>query len=116
MPSVVSAGFVDIASGRLVAQHPVGRDKTLETAASASSELLARVGITMPDTHLTPSAVGPATPDPGLETVVVSEQFVHVFRRVAPTSNMALVIVCKPDVNLGMVLARSRVLLSQSEV
>lgn len=118
IPECVAAGYVDMASGMLLGvktidSHP---GEVLDLVAAATGDLfqgrnvveIERLfdksrGITGSHTHYF------------REIVVFSTNLIHVFLRGKKNNDHALVLVCRASANVGMVIAKSRMVLSSVE-
>jgi hypothetical protein len=118
VPECVAGGYVDIASGMLLAvktvdSHP---QEVIALVAAATADLFAGQNITMIE-RLFKKSRGVA--DDGhhyfQEIVVNSDNLLHVFLRGKRHPDYVAVFVCRKTANLGMVLTKARMALPELE-
>ncbi|MCG3174740.1 MAG: hypothetical protein GMKNLPBB_03020 [Myxococcota bacterium] len=112
VPECVAGGYVDMSTGMLlgvktVDSHP--RD-VLDLVSAATADLFQGSNVTAIE-RMFKKARG--LPDDGhhyfQEMLVMSDNLLHVFLRGKKYSQHALVLVCRKSANMGMVLAKARV-------
>ena len=118
VPECVAAGYVDIASGMLLAvktvdSHP---QDVIALVAAATSDLFAGQNITLIEKLFKKSR---GVEDDGhhyfQEIVVNSDNLVHVFLRGKRNPDYVAVFVCRRTANLGMALTKARMALPELE-
>jgi len=119
VPECVAAGFVDIASGMLLAlktvdSHP---QQVIDLLAAATADMFAGPNVSMIE-RLFKRARG-LPEDDGFhyfqEVIVNSENLIHVFLRGKVNSDYVVVFVCRRTANLGMALTKARLALAPLE-
>lgn len=111
VPECVAGGYVDIASGMLLAvktvdSHPA---EILDMVAAATADLFAGPNVKMIETMFRRSR---GVADDGhhyfQEILVNSDNLIHVFMRGKRYPDYVLVLVCRRSANLGMALTKAR--------
>lgn len=111
VPECVAAGYVDIASGMLLAlktvdSHP---QQVIDLLAAATADMFAGPNVSMIE-RIFKKARG--LQDDGFhyfqEVIVNSENLIHVFLRGKVNPNYVAVFVCRKTANLGMALTKAR--------
>ena len=111
VPECVAAGYVDIASGMLLAlktvdSHP---QQVIDLLAAATADMFAGPNVSMIE-RLFKKARG--LQDDSFhyfqEVIVNSENLIHVFLRGKVNPNYVAVFVCRKTANLGMALTKAR--------
>jgi len=119
VPECVAAGFVDIASGMLLAlktvdSHP---QQVIDLLAAATADMFAGPSVSMIE-RLFKRARG-LPEDDGFhyfqEVIVNSENLIHVFLRGKSNPDYVVVFVCRRTANLGMALTKARLALAPLE-
>jgi hypothetical protein len=118
IPECVAAGYVDIASGMLLAvktvdSHP---QEVIALVAAATADLFAGPNITTIETLFKKSR-GVAASDHHYfqEIVVNSDNLIHVFLRGRKYPDYVAVFVCRKTANLGMALVKARLAMPEIE-
>lgn len=118
IPECVAAGYVDIASGMLLAvktvdSHP---QEVIALVAAATADLFAGPNITTIE-KLFKKARGVADNDHHYfqEIVVNSDNLIHVFLRGRRYPDYVAVFVCRKTANLGMALVKARLAMPELE-
>lgn len=118
VPECVAAGYVDIASGMLLAlktvdSHP---QQVIDLLAAATADMFAGPNVSMIE-RLFKKARG--LQDDGFhyfqEVIVNSENLIHVFLRGKINPDYVAVFVCRKTANLGMALTKARLALPTLE-
>lgn len=118
VPECVAGGYVDIASGMLLASKTVDShpQEVLALVAAATADLFAGQNISMIE-KLFKKSRGVA--DDGhhyfQEIVVNSDNLVHVFLRGKRHPDYVAVFVCRKTANLGMALTKARMAMPEIE-
>ena len=118
VPECVTAGYVDISSGMLLAlktvdSHP---QQVIDLLAAATADMFAGPNVSMIE-RLFKKARG--LQDDGFhyfqEVIVNSENLIHVFLRGKINPDYVAVFVCRKTANLGMALTKARLALPTLE-
>ena len=118
IPECVAAGYVDMTTGMLlgvktVDSHP---QTILDLVAAATADLFQGSSVTAIEKLFRKSR---GQPENGAhyfkEIVVFSDNLLHVFMRSRKRPDHAVVYVCRASANIGMVLAKSRMTLTDIE-
>lgn len=118
VPECVAAGFVDMKTGmllgiRTVDSHP---QEVIDLVAAATGDLFQGSTVTQIE-NMFKKIRGVA--DDGhhyfQEIIVLSDNLIHVFQRCKRSSDLVLVTVCRVSANLGMVLTKARISLTNVE-
>jgi hypothetical protein len=118
VPECVALGYVDMSTGMLLAvktvdSHP---QEVIDLVAAATADLFQGPSVTTIEKLFRKSR---GQPEDGShyfrEMVVFSENLLHVFLRCKKRSDHVLVVVCRGSANIGMVLSKSRLSLSEVE-
>lgn len=118
VPECVAAGYVDVASGMLLAVKTVDSHprEVIDLVAAATSDLFNGANVTMIE-KLFKKARG--VPDTGQryfqEIIVNSENLIHIFMRSKRNAEYIAVFVCRKTANLGMALTKARLALPEIE-
>lgn len=118
VPECLAAGYIDVASGMLLAVKTVDSHprEVIDLLAAATSDLFNGPNVSMIE-KLFKKARG--VPDDGhryfQEVVVNSDNLIHVFLRSKRNPEYILAFVCRKTANLGMVLTKSRLALPEIE-
>ncbi|WP_049622291.1 hypothetical protein [Frateuria defendens] len=119
VPECVAAGYVDIASGMLLAIKTVDSHprEVMDLLAAATADMYQGPNVSMIE-KLFRQARG-LPPDQSVhyfqEILVNSENLIHVFMRGKLHPEYVLVFVCRRTANLGMALTKARLALPQVE-
>jgi hypothetical protein len=118
VPDCVATGFVDMTTGmllgvRTVDSHP---QEVLDLVAAATGDLYQGSNVSAIE-KMFKRTRGVKEDDHHYfqEIIVLSDNLLHVFQRCKRKEDLVLVIVCRVSANLGMVLSKSRSLLSSVE-
>src|SRR5512139_2763174 len=118
VPECVAAGYVDMSTGMLlgvktVDSHP---QEVLDLVAAATADLFQGQSVTSIEKLFRKSR---GQSEDGnhyfREIIVFSENLLHVFLRSKKKGDQAVVFVCRATANIGMVLSKSRLTLSEIE-
>jgi hypothetical protein len=113
VPECVAAGYVDMATGRLVAVKTIDSlpQDVLDMVAAATADLFQGANVAAIENmfNKAPGVRGPHGTHLFQEIVVFSESLLHMFLRCRKNVNHVLVFVCRKSANVGMVIAKSRV-------
>jgi hypothetical protein len=118
VPECVAAGYVDMSTGMLlgvktVDSHP---QQVLDLVAAATADLFQGTNVTSIEKFFRKSR---GQSEDGAhyfrEIVVFSDNLIHVFMRAKKKPDQAAVIVTRGSANIGMVLAKSRQVLTEIE-
>ncbi len=111
IPECVAGGYVDIASGMLLAvksvdSHP---SEVMDLLAAATSDLFQGANVTVIE-NIFKKARGLTDADYHYfqEVIVNSENLIHVFMRSKSYPDHVACFVCRKSANMGMVLTKSR--------
>jgi hypothetical protein len=118
VPECVAAGYVDMSTGMLlgvktVDSHP---QEVLDLVAAATADLFQGQSVTSIE-KLFRRSRGQAENGSHYfkEIIVFSENLIHVFLRSKKKADQAVVLVCRANANIGMVLTKSRQSLTEIE-
>lgn len=118
VPECVALGYVDMSTGMLLAvktvdSHP---QEVIDLVAAATADLFQGPSVTTIE-KLFRKSRGQAEDGSHYfrEMVIFSENLLHVFLRCKKRSDHVLVVVCRASANIGMVLSKSRLSLSEVE-
>jgi len=118
VPECVAVGYVDMATGMLLAvrtldSHP---QEVLDLVAAATADLFQGRSVAAIE-KLFRKSRGQAEDGRHYfnEIVVFSENLIHVFMRSKKLQNQSLVFITRGTANIGMVLSKSRVALGEVE-
>lgn len=118
VPEGVAAGYVDMVSGMLlgaktVDSHP---QEVLDMVAAATADMFQGPNVTAIE-KLFRKSRGQAENGAHYfkEILVMSENLLHVFLRGRQNPDHALIVVCRQNANLGMVLTKSRSMQAEIE-
>jgi hypothetical protein len=118
IPECLAAGYVDIASGMLMAvktvdSHP---SEVLDLVAAATADLFAGPNVTMIEKLFNKSR-GVANDGHHYfqEIIVNSDNLLHVFMRGKRYPDYVAVFVCRRSANLGMALTKARMAMPELE-
>jgi hypothetical protein len=118
IPECLAAGYVDIASGMLMAvktvdSHP---SEVLDLVAAATADLFAGPNVTMIEKLFNKSR-GVANDGHHYfqEIIVNSDNLIHVFMRGKRYPDYVAVFVCRRSANLGMALTKARMAMPELE-
>ncbi len=117
VPECVAAGYVDVASGMLlaittVASHP---RQVIDLLAAATADLFGGESVSMIE-RMFKKARGLQDDYHYFQEVIVnSENLLHVFLRGKTNPEYVAVFVCRKSANLGMALTKSRLALPALE-
>lgn len=112
IPECVAAGYVDMTTGMLlgvktVDSHP---QAVLDLVAAATADLFQGASVSAIEKMFRKSRGQPESGDHYFKEIIVfSENLLHVFLRGKKYKNQAIVFVCRASANIGMVLAKSRI-------
>ncbi len=118
VPEAVAAGYVDMSTGMLlgvktVDSHP---QEVLDLVAAATADMFQGQNVTAIERLFTKSrGMAETNRHYFQEMLVFSDNLLHVFMRCKRFSDHALVIVTRKSANVGMVLTKSRMILSEVE-
>lgn len=118
IPECVAAGYVDMTTGMLlgvktVDSHP---QAVLDLVAAATADLFQGASVTSIEKLFRKSRGQAETGDHYFKEIIVfSENLLHVFLRGKKHKNQAVVFVCRASANIGMVLAKSRIICGEIE-
>jgi hypothetical protein len=114
IPQCVGAGCVDMATGMLLSAKTVDShpQEVLDLASAATTDLFQGANVTtIENMFKRMRGVNVDTPPYFQEIVVFSENLLHMFMRCKKNINHVLVFVCRKSANVGMVIAKSRIVL-----
>ena len=118
IPECLAAGYVDIASGMLLAvktvdSHP---SEVLDLVAAATADMFAGPNVSMIEKMFKKSR-GMADDNHHYfqEIIVNSDNLLHVFMRGKRYPDYVAVFVCRKSANLGMALTKSRMAMPELE-
>jgi len=118
VPECVAAGYVDMLSGMLlgaktVDSHP---QEVLDLVSAATADLFQGPNVTAIEKLFRKSR---GHKEDGAhyfqEMLVMSDNLMHVFMRGKKRREHAMIVVCRRNANMGMVLTKSRSLLEEVE-
>ncbi len=118
IPECVATGYVDIATGMLLAvktvdSHP---SEVLDLVAAATADLFQGASVVAIEQMFNRSrGLSGDTPHYFQEIIVFSKNLIHVFMRGKKNSSHAVVFVCRASANIGMVISKSRAALAPIE-
>lgn len=112
IPECLASAYIDIASGfllevRTVDSHP---QEVLDMVAAATADLFQGPNVMVIENHFKKSrGLDPKTSAHYFqEMIVFSENLVHLFMRTKKYPDHVACFVCRKSANIGMVLAKSR--------
>jgi hypothetical protein len=118
IPECVASGYVDMQTGLLlgvktVDSHP---QEVLDLAGAAAADLFQGPNVTAIE-NVFKKARGIKSDDVHFfqEIVVFSDNLLHIFMRCKKNTNHVLVFVSRKSANVGMVIAKSRMILPSVE-
>jgi hypothetical protein len=118
LPECVAVGYVDMSTGMLlgvktVDSHP---QEVLDLVAAATADLFQGQSVTAIEKLFRKSRGQPENGSHYFrEILVFSENLLHLFARGKKHSDHALVFVCRASANVGMVLSKARLSVSEIE-
>lgn len=118
VPECLAAGYVDAASGMLLAIRTVDSHprEVIDLVAAATGDLFNGPNVSMIETLFKRSR---GLSDDGhhyfQEIIINSDNLIHVFLRGKSTPDYVAVFVCRRTANLGMALTKARMALPQIE-
>ncbi len=118
LPECVAVGYVDMATGMLLGvktldSHP---QEVLDLVAAATADLFQGQSVTAIEKLFRKSRGQPENGSHYFrEILVFSENLLHVFARCKKYPAHAVVFVCRASANVGMVLSKSRLSVSEIE-
>jgi hypothetical protein len=118
VPECVAAGYVDVASGMLLAIKTVDSHprQVIDLLAAATADLFNGESVSMIE-KMFKKARG--LPEDGFhyfqEIIVNSENLIHVFLRGKSNAEYVAVFVCRKTANLGMALTKARLAMPELE-
>ena len=118
VPDCVAVGFVDMKTGMLLAVRTVDShpQEVLDLVAAATGDLFQGSNVSLIESMFKKTR---GVKDDGRhyfqEIIVNSDNLVHVFQRCKKHDDLVLVTVCRASANLGMVLSKTRLHLTQIE-
>lgn len=118
VPECVAVGFVDIKTGMLLSVKTIDSHprEVLDLVAAATGDLFQGSNVSAIETLFKKIR---GVKDDGhhyfQEIIVMSDNLIHVFLRAKKNEDMVLVVVCRANANLGMVLSKVRVSLPSVE-
>ena len=114
VPECLAAGYVDVATGMLLAIRTVDSHprEVIDLVAAATADLFNGPNVSMIERMFKKSR---GLQDDGhhyfQEIIVNSTNLIHVFLRGKKHADQALVVVCRGSANIGMVLTKARLAL-----
>lgn len=118
IPECLAAGYVDVASGMLMAINTVDShpQEIIELIAAATADLFNGENVTtIEDMFRRVRGTSDEQRRYFQEIVVNSDNLVHIFIRGRLYPEYVAVFVCRKSVNLGMALTRSRLMMPELE-
>lgn len=118
VPECVAVGYVDMATGMLLAVRTVDShpQEVLDLVAAATADLFQGKSVSTIEKLFRKSrGQGEDGRHYFNEIIVISENLLHVFLRSKKHANQAAVFVTRATANIGMVLSKSRVALGEIE-
>lgn len=118
MPECVAAGYVDMTTGMLlgvktVDSHP---QTVLDLVAAATADLFQGSSVAAIEKLFRKSRGQPENGEHYFKEIIVfSDNLIHVFLRGRKYKTQAVVFVCRASANVGMVIAKSRMVLPEVE-
>ena len=118
IPECVAAGYVDVASGMLLAIRTVDSHprEVIDLVAAATADLFNGPNVSMIETLFRRSR---GVADNGhhyfQEIMVNSDNLIHVFLRGKAMNDYVAVFVCRRTANLGMALTKARIIMPELE-
>jgi len=118
VPKAVAAGIVDMETGMLLAiktteSHP---QAVLEMVAAGTKELF-EGDVSLSIESAFKQLRGDASDERYFyEMLVSSKNLIHYFGRLAANAGIVLVVICRADANLGLVVSKSRELIKNETV
>ncbi|MBK7401151.1 MAG: hypothetical protein IPJ34_34085 [Myxococcales bacterium] len=118
VPECVAAGYVDMSTGMLlgvktVDSHP---SEVLDLVAAATADMFQGTNVVAIEKMFKKSrGLNADNVHYFQEMLVFSTNLIHVFLRGKKNNDHALVLVCRASANVGMVIAKSRMVLSSVE-
>lgn len=118
VPECVAAGYVDIASGMLLAMKTVDSHPSdvIDLLAAATTDLFAGPNIVTIENIFKKARGVPLDNHHYFQELIVnSDNLIHIFLRGKLHTDYILTFVCRKTANLGMVLTKSRAALPSIE-
>ena len=119
VPECVAVGYVDMSTGMILAVRTVDShpQEVIDLVAAATADLFQGPSVTTIEKLFRKSR---GQPEDGShyfrEMLIFSENLLHVFLRCKKRGGHVLVVVCRASANIGMVLSKTRLSLSEVEV
>jgi hypothetical protein len=118
IPECLAAGYVDIASGMLLAVKTVDSHpgEVLDLVAAATTDLFAGPNVTLIEKLFNKSRGLPESDHHYFQEIIVnSDNLIHVFMRGKRYPDYVMVFVCRRSANLGMALTKARMAMPDLE-
>lgn len=118
VPKAVAVGIVDMATGMLlgvktVDSHP---HEVLDLVAAATKDLFEGDNVTAIEETFKRVRGVDTNERYFQEIIVTSTNLLHVFARVKSMPQMVMVVVCRADANLGLVVMKTRAIASSETI
>lgn len=118
VPDYVASGFVDMATGMLLATDTVDSHprEIMDLLAAATAELLQ--GKTITQIEMMWKRVRGLGDDRRYlkEALLFSDNLVHLFMRSSASPDIVAAVVCRDDVSVGMLLAQARRIMREGDM
>ena len=111
VPECVAGGYVDLASGMLLAVKTVDSHpgEVMDLLAAATSDLFQGNNVSVIENIFKKARGHAADPHHYFQEIIVnSDNLIHVFLRAKKTEDQVAAFVCRKSANLGMVLTKAR--------
>lgn len=118
VPECVAAGYVDAASGMLLAIRTVDSHprEVIDLLAAATGDLFNGPNVSMIETMFKRARGVSDTGQHYFQEIIVnSDNLIHVFLRSKASQDYVAVFVCRRTANLGMALTKARMAMPQIE-
>lgn len=119
VPECVAAGYVDVGTGTLLSVRTVDSHpkEVLDTMSAATADIFQGANVSAIE-NMFKRARGAAAADSRQyfqEIVIFSENLLHMFLRCKKNVNHVLVVICRNNANVGMVIAKSRMAMASAD-
>jgi hypothetical protein len=111
VPECVAGGYVDLASGMLLAVKTVDSHpgEVMDLLAAATSDLFQGNNVSVIENIFKKARGHAADPHHYFQEIIVnSDNLIHVFLRSKKSEDQVAAFVCRKSANLGMVLTKAR--------
>ena len=118
VPKALTAGVIDLDMGMLldvktVDSHP---SEVLDLVAAATKDLFEGDNVTAIENMFKKMRGVESDQRYFSEMLITSQNLLHYFGRLKSNSRIAIVVVCRVDANIGMVMSKSRLIVNSSSI